>query len=197
MGCLSCLLGILGSLVILKSMESRFHIHILARGDDRPPLVPDTGECSGDVIHNNKLREIACPPKKAGTAKRGNFIKYTKTQAGSWNTLKLVFVLANYCKPQLQQCRCSSLLDMLLALDSTINRITGYFNAKPYIAGCKCYMGAAAIHGFRFLKMDDDRKGCRGTKEFTVDNYTETCEMLLRSKCDGRAEMTKIDTDAE
>ena len=197
MGSLFCLLGILGTLVILKSMESRFHIHILARGDDRPPLVPDTGECSGDVIHNNKLREIACPPKKAGTAKRGNFIKYTKTQAGSWNTLKLVFVLANYCKPQLQQCRCSSLLDMLLALDSTINRITGYFSAKPYIAGCKCYMGAAARQGFKFLKMDGERKECRGTEPFTVRDYAQICERLSDDNCDGEAELTKIDPDVE
>ena len=197
MGALFFLFGILEVLVILKSMESRFHIHISARGDDGPLLPQVTGECSGDVTRtNNGLWSVwGCPAKD--TAGRGNGIVFEKERAGRWNTLTLNSVITTYCKPQLEQCRCRSLLESLLALDSTINKITGYFNAKPYVAGCKCYMGAAAIHGFRFLKMDDDRKGCRGTKEFTVGNYTETCEMLLRSKCDGRAEMTKIDTDAE
>ena len=196
---------ILEILVILKSMKSRFYIHILAKGNDKE-RVESTGECSGDIIRkereNEELSIWTCPPKGADSnakfsRKRGNFIMFTKKQTIRGNTLRVDFVKTNYCKPQLEQCRCKSLLGSLLALHSTINQITGSFRSLPYMAGCKCYLGAAARQGFKFLKMEDRGEECRGTIENPVDDYAKMCEKFSRNKCYGKIEITKIDPDVE
>ena len=194
---------ILEILVILKSMESKFYIHILAKGNDKE-RVESTGECSGDIIRkereNEELSIWTCPPKGADSnapfsRKRGNFIIFTKKQTVRWNTLRVDFVKTNYCKPQLEQCRCKSLLGSLLALDSTINQITGSFRSLPYMAGCKCYLGAAARQGFKFLKIENISRDCDGTREFTVKNYEDKCIELLGFSCYGGAEITRTDPD--
>ena len=124
-------------------------------------------------------------------------------QDGRWNTLKVQLVQTTYCRPQLEQCRCKSLLESLLDRETTINKITGDFTAKPYIAGCKCYLGAAARKGFTFLKMEsaDNRKECKGTRKFTADkgteNYETLCEKLKSLNCLGTGEITKLDPDVE
>ena len=104
-------------------------------------------------------------------------------------------VQATYCKPKPEQCRCTSLLESLLAFEDTINQITGSFTADPFIKICKCYLGVAARQGFKFLRVDANSGGtsfCIGTKPLTVDNYAEMCETFSRNKCYGKGEMTKI-----
>ena len=124
---------------------------------------------------------------------------FTKIQDGRWNTLKVQLVQTTYCRPQLEQCRCKSLLESLLDRETTINKITGDFTAKPYIAGCKCYLGAAARKGFAFLKMENpaSRKECKGKRDFTVDDYEDLCLELQNFNCRGPVEMTKMDPDVE
>ena len=107
-------------------------------------------------------------------------------------------VQATYCKPKPEQCRCTSLLESLLALEDTINKITGSFTADPFIKICKCYLGAAARQGFKFLRVDANSGGtsfCIGSKPLTVDNYAEMCENLEINKCYVGAEITRTDPD--
>ena len=125
----------------------------------------------------------------------GNFIWFTKTQSGRWNTLEILDVDTTYCKPQPEQCRCKSLLESLLALEPTINRITGSFLAEPYIKGCKCYLGAAVRKGFKFLKIENISRDCDGIRELTVGNYENKCIELLGFSCYGGAEITRTDPD--
>ena len=95
---------------------------------------------------------------------------------------------------------CKSQLESLLALQTNKNKITVLFEAvDPYIDACECYLGAAAHHGFTFLKFEDDanRKECKRTRIFTVDNYEEMCETLQSFNCLGLAEITIMDPDVE
>ena len=122
---------------------------------------------------------------------------FTIMQDGRWNTLKVQLVQTTYCRPQLEQCRCKSLLQSLLTLETSVNKITGKFFARPYIAGCKCYLGASTRQGFKYLKMEGRGEECRGTKEIPADDYAKMCETFSRNKCYGGFEMTKIDPDVE
>ena len=142
-----------------------------------------------------------CPPKNDPKV-QGNFIMFEIIQDGRLNTLlKVKLVATSYCRPQLEQCRCNSLLQSLLTLETSVNKITGSFVAQPYIAGCECYLGAAARQGFRFLKMKDaaNRKECKETREFTLGDFPEMCKTLQSFNCLGAAtmEITIMDPDIE
>ena len=77
------------------------------------------------------------------------------------------------------------------------------FSSKPYMNGCKCFLGAAAQKGFMFLKMKEmpllpiAKKECKGKREFTVGDYKSLCKELKSFNCMGHWEMTKMDPDVE
>ena len=135
--------------------------------------------------------EWKCPSKKEA-GRQGNFIWFAKAQFGRWNTLEILDIQASYCKPKLKQCRCKSLLESLLELEVTTNRITGSFsNSMRYIKGCKCVLGAAAKQGFSFFRMfGGGKEFCRGTKTLTVGKHKEMCKNLLKANCHGGVEIT-------
>ena len=67
---------------------------------------------------------------------------------------------------------------MVLERHPEVNRIDGYFNANPFMKGCRCYLGQAAKAGFRFIE-DDDIESTKSI-EFTKENYVEVCETLQK-----------------
>ena len=150
-------------------------------------------ECTGGV----ELIEVAtssfwhCPPKRKHSGNLGNFIQFTTVQTDRWNTMDVMMVQAESCKPKPEQCRCKSLLESLLVLEPTVNRITGYLLATPFIKGCRCYLGAAARKGFKFVKLHSDLEECTGVKKLSVGNYASMCKTFKKKKCEGRGEITK------
>ena len=82
------------------------------------------------------------------------------------------------------------MLEKVLELNPQTDRIDGYMKAKPFIAGCKCYLGAAARAGFRFVEDCDDASA--GRIEFTKNDYGQICESLEKAgKCEGKTKIYK------
>lgn len=128
----------------------------------------------------------------------GNYIRFDFIPGERTPTLQLNMVYTRYCTPALDKCRCKSLLESLLDKRPEINRIIGKFLAKPAIAGCKCYLGAAARKGFKYLKMygKGENKRCQGKRRVTVKHYDKICNKIVLNKCsDAWAEITKLDPD--
>ena len=82
------------------------------------------------------------------------------------------------------------MLQKVLESNPQVDRIDGYMKADPFIAGCRCYLGAAARAGFRFVE-DCDPK-CKERFEFTTDDYGKICENLHKLKSRGMAKIYKI-----
>ena len=57
--------------------------------------------------------------------------------------------------------------------------LNGYFNANPFMKGCGCYLGQAAIAGFSLVGDDDIESTER--IEFTKENYVQVCKKLQKS----------------
>ena len=150
-------------------------------------------ECTGGVelIEMATSRFWQCPPKSARPSHSGNFIHFRTEQTDRWNTMDVMMVQAESCKPKPEQCRCKSLLGSLLVLEPTVNRITGFVFTKPVIKGCRCYLGAAARKGFKFVKLHNDLEECTGVKKLSVGNYASMCKTFKKKKCYGRGEITK------
>ena len=111
-----------------------------------------TGECEDASIDielnsNSQRRAMACLQK--GTDEKGNYVAYTRIA----HTLELDEVWGKYCKPKLEACSCTSLLSRVLHENKDVDKITGYFDAHPMIAGCKCYLGSAAEAGFKYSQL--------------------------------------------
>ena len=175
----------------------------------------DTGRCSGNVIledpePNDNAYHWTCtryhlsslPIYEEDQKERGNFIRFSEQQTAynssyTWHTILLRMVSTEYCAPKLEQCRCKSLLESLIALRSA-NRIALTFLARPYIAGCKCYLGAAAKKGFKFLRMfgllgSENNRHCVGKRDLTRKNYENVCKILKKHSCLGKWEITMED----
>ena len=78
------------------------------------------------------------------------------------------------------------MLDKVLKLNPEVDRIDGHFIANPFMAGCRCYLRAAAKVGFKYVQT---RLGCEA--EFTSENYVDVCNDLLKKKCAGSAKLFK------
>ena len=71
------------------------------------------------------------------------------------------------------------MLKRLLKRHPEVNRIDGYFNANPFMAGCRCYLGQAADAGFKFI--EDVAVGPTLRIPFTKESYVDVCEKLEKS----------------
>ena len=97
--------------------------------------------------------EPKAEPKPNQNLNEGNYIKFNEIQSDKGRTITLYMVYTQYCTPKLEQCRCKSLLETLLDDRPDTIKIQGAFAAKPPIAGCKCYLGAAVRKGFKFVNL--------------------------------------------
>ena len=71
------------------------------------------------------------------------------------------------------------MLKRVLKRHPEVNRIDGYFNANPFMAGCRCYLGQAADAGFKFI--EDVAVGPTLRIPFTKESYVDVCEKLEKS----------------
>ena len=186
-----------------------FHIYVSPGGMSENVFVAGVGEC----IDNRKLMVstdmdiLKCPSKRQGPPKSGNYIGFRIIKTDRWTTMDLVIVSTTFCQPKPEQCRCSTLLEYLLREKPEINRIDGYFAADPPIIGCKCYLGAAAKQGFKFVKLkgrsQNLKKKCTGIHKLTVKGrgrkkgYRNLCKYLNDKQCFGPGEITKLPPDQE
>ena len=145
----------------------------------------------------NEDEPKAEPGPNQNLFKLGNYIKFYEIQSDKGRTITLSMVYTQYCTPKLEQCRCKSLLETLLDDRPDTIMIQGTFKAKPPIAGCKCYLGAAVKKGFKFVKMWGLRKKCQGKIDLSAEPYAKICETLVKNKCFGQAEIMKTDPDLE
>ena len=65
-----------------------------------------------------------------------------------------------------------------------VNKITGTFAASPWQAGCKCYLGAAARAGFKYVKLASRKEICQNKREFNTEDYGTICALYGEQKCD-------------
>ena len=79
------------------------------------------------------------------------------------------------------------MLDRVLELNPEVDRIDGNFCARPFMKGCRCYLGAAAQVGFKSIQ--SEVKECE--YEFTSENYIKVCKKLKKKKCFGEAKIVK------
>ena len=120
----------------------------------------------------------------------GNHIMYGVYKDGNSHVLKIETLIANLCEPKPEKCHCKTLVEKVLELNIQTDRIDGYMKADPFIAGCNCYLGAAARAGFRFVEDCDDASA--GRIEFTKNDYGQICESLEKAgKCEGKTKIYK------
>ena len=114
----------------------------------------------------------------------GNHLVYTVgTETGSGKDyLELRLVNGELCEPKPKDCNCKTMLAEVLEANPTVNWINGYFNANPFIAGCRCYLGVAANKGFRFV---ETIAVSEGRFEFTKSDYVQICEDLEKKLPEG------------
>jgi hypothetical protein len=75
------------------------------------------------------------------------------------------------------------LLGSLIDEYPNLDKIHGYFTASNAIGGCKCYLGAAARKGFKYVKLDSNKKGCKGKKVVTSLTYDAICKKFEKNGC--------------
>ena len=99
-------------------------------------------------------------------------------------------VSTKFCDPRPPGCSCKEMLNSVLTDHPYVTVIQGYFGAKPYIAGCRCYLGSAARHGFNNVIIDEDDVRANGNNEqcirrqtFDENTYVEICEELQKYNC--------------
>ena len=54
------------------------------------------------------------------------------------------------------------------------------------IAGCKCYLGAAARAGFKYVTMQSGRNECDAEQTFNANTYEDLCNYYKKHKCGSR-----------
>ena len=140
-----------------------------------------------DLKDFKQPRALMC--MREGTcAKAGNYVAYRVHK--NFRMLFLDLVYTNYCqRPKVPfarnrfACSCTELLTMVLNAYPEVNQVEGYFVAKPWEAGCKCYLNSAARAGYRYVDLRSPNPDCKGPKAFNVENYSEICLWYRDNKC--------------
>ena len=157
-------------------------------------MIGSTGKCSAyPSLHEHDVGNMwSCALEGKDPCKEGNHIKYSVSGPPNRRRLDIISVWAEYCKPKPEPCRCSKLMDSVLSKYPELQRITGQFDANPFIKGCNCYLGAAARANFRFVKFQSSKEECSRQREFNSNTYRGICEQYVTMKCtDGIGEVTK------
>ena len=143
------------------------------------PIDPETESYKGQPRALMCMREGTC-------AKAGNYVAYRVNK--NFRMIFLDLVSTNYCqRPTAPQnrfaCSCTALLTMVLNAYPEVNQVEGIFVAKPWEAGCKCYLNSAARAGYRYVDLRSPNPDCKGPRPLTVDNYSELCLWYRDNKC--------------
>ena len=93
-------------------------------------------------------------------------------------------VNAEYCKPKPTLCHCGAMLDNLIASFSKLEKIEGWFDADPFIKGCRCYLHSAVKANFKFVQFDTMDEECGAKKEINKDNYKSVCKQYEKCRVD-------------
>ena len=118
----------------------------------------------------------------------GNYLKYHVRD----HTLELDMVYTDFCKEKPPACTCSSLFSRALDENPAVTTIMGTFAANPWEAGCKCYLGEAARHGFGYVKLEHNKKDkCNDVRSFNKADYREVCANYGKQKCDSPVKLGK------
>ena len=150
-------------------------------------------KCSPDYEYEIDERTgegvVACPVTE-DPEELGNFISFQETAASM--TLEAV-CMTNCGEPRPKECHCGTMLDNLLARITYVNEIKGTFTGTNFIAGCRCYLGAAARAKFEFVQMDEpgflrrcEEKKRISANKLSPDYYVKVCDTLLREGCEDK-----------
>ena len=165
---------------------------IITRGGPtcKPKPTGKTFECRSEPSHQtfpfNSVLTCALDDS-AECYYQGNYIEYHLGEDETQNFLYLVTVIGDQCKPKPKLCHCRTMLDRVLELNPEIDRIDGHFTSQPFMAGCRCYLGAAAEVGFNFYQTKQE--GCES--EFSSENYVDVCKKMQKKNCFGSARIIK------
>ena len=135
-------------------------------------------QCTGPPVElNGNL--LTCLRKGTDTVP-GNYIKYAVKD----QMLFLLDVKGDYCDPRPEKCRCKNMLNDVLNEMPDLMGIDGLFTAKPFIAGCRCYLGASARNGFHYVQLKTSISPCNEKKMITTHTYVDVCNWYLENECD-------------
>ena len=141
------------------------------------------------INQNHQSTALTCALDEADFCD-GNHIQYTTGRDSTHHFLSLDNVEGEKCKPKPELCHCKTLLEKVLERvleeNPETNRIDGHFAARPFMAGCRCYLGVAAKVGFKFVE-----SVTTGRIDFNEDNYVEVCKRLKKDNFWGVAEILK------
>ena len=152
-----------------------------------PSCVPSgkKGKCNSkpsEIPLGDLVNALSCAPK-GKKFNEGNYILYTVGKDKTHSFLTLTNVDTEICIPKPKQCHCNTMLDKVLkkVLEQFpgVNRIDGYFSASHFMKGCRCYLGAAARAGFKFI--ESSRGEFSGRIEFTKNDYVIVCDSLIEN----------------
>ena len=145
----------------------------------------ETGRCHdrAEFYEFDEDRVYAC--KRWGIPNPGNYIRFNLQNDDTY--LGLDCVETTYCQPTTEACSCKALLGGLLSNfpGLEISGIFLDFQARPYIKGCKCYLGAATRAGFTSLNILRETPECPEETKINASNYIEECQSLEKKKKDG------------
>ena len=152
-------------------------------------------ECSPDLEYSLAPEEtgagsVQCPNKDP--KKVGNYMQYHIT--GTSMSIESV-CMENCGEPRPKKCHCNKMLDKLLARHTFVNEIVGIFSAEKHMAGCRCYLGAAARANFNFVQVNVpvNAPGCtifsEQRKEISAEKrspnyYVKVCNNLFEQGCE-------------
>ena len=150
-------------------------------------------KCSPDYQYEIDERSgegvVTCPVNE-DPEELGNFISFQETAASM--TLEAV-CMTNCGEPRPKECHCGTMLDNLLARITYVNEIKGTFTGTNFMAGCRCYLGAAARAKFEFVQMDEpgflrrcEEKKRISANKLSPDYYVKVCDTLLREGCEDK-----------
>ena len=152
-------------------------------------------KCSPDLQFSLAPEEtgsgfVQCPNTE-DPERVGNHIQYHIT--GTSMSIKGV-CMENCGEPRPKKCHCNKMLDEILARHKAVKEIVGIFSAEKHMAGCRCYLGAAARADFKFVQIDVpvNVPGCtvfsEQKKEISAEKrspnyYVKVCNNLFEQGC--------------
>ena len=96
---------------------------------------------------------------------------------------------ARYCNnnPTLAECNCNGLFSYVMDENRDVAEIIGRFmsgaGGRYESFACECFLGAAAKHGFRYVKLKSYKPECNDQRQFNEKDYLTVCAKYKKQAC--------------
>ena len=144
-------------------------------------------------------RTVSCASVASDDKLDGNHVIFSYPGPGH-DVLEISDLNDKYCVPDVPECRCNELLDVLLKLEKKAVQIDTMIPVQSFTKYCLCYLGASARAGFKFVQMTqyvNPKPECIDKKPIRKGNpfqplYISVCDAYETNKCgNGPIRITK------